>query len=134
MSRFPITYVHNIGKCVCENVYVCIHCIFAYLCVKEIDVYQIHSKFSPLEMDRRRLDYLAYTLQQEIKLELQYGSGNHLKQDSPIPKLESLIAQRGNETEQCNMLLLLLLASLEYNLPRDVMKATLETAKLTEIG
>ena len=112
----------------------CIHCIFAYLCVKEIDVYQIHSKFSPLEMDRRRLDYLAYTLQQEIKLELQYGSGNHLKQDSPIPKLESLIAQRGNETEQCNMLLLLLLASLEYNLPRDVMKATLETAKLTEIG
>ena len=32
------------------------------------------------------------------------------------------------------MLLLLLLACLEYNLPVDVMRATLETAKLTNIG
>ena len=96
-----------------------------------------------VEMDKRRLCYLAYTLQQDMELQAKHAAMAHSSAArSPIthtpppslPNLESLLEQREREMEQCNMLLLLLLAYLEYSLPVDVMRATLETAKLTNIG
>ena len=89
------------------------------------------------DMDKRRLTYLAYSLQEEMQLQQQNQSQQHTCTNMPtmvIPDLELLIEQRHNETEQSNMLLLLLLAYMEYDLPLEVMKATLETAKLTIIG
>ena len=90
-------------------------------------------------MDKRRLQYLAYTLQQDMELQVKYTSTSPVIQTplpppAPPPRLELLMERREREMEQCNMLLLLLLACLEYNLPLDVMRATLETAKLTNIG
>ena len=96
-----------------------------------------------VEMDKHRLCYLAYTLQQDMELQAKHTAMAHSSPArSPIthtplpslPNLESLLEQREREMEQCNMLLLLLLACLEYSLPVDVMRATLETAKLTTIG
>lgn len=86
-------------------------------------------------MDKQRLAYLAYTLQAEMQLQLKNTFQQHTNAfPLVIPDLQSLMEQRCNETEQCNMLLLLVLAFLEYELPVDVMKATLVTAKLTVIG
>ena len=93
-------------------------------------------------MDKRRLCYLAYTLQQDMELQAKHTAMAHSSAQSPIthspppslPNLESLLEQKEREMEQCNMLLLLLLACLEYSLPINVMRATLETAKLTSIG
>ena len=86
-------------------------------------------------MDKRRLKYLAHALQQETELRVKYASSPTIShRRTPTPQLESLMEHREREMEQCNMLLLLLLAFLEYNLPLDVMRATLETAKLTNIG
>ena len=93
------------------------------------------------DMDKRRLCYLAYTLQQDMELQAKHTTTTAHTSRSPIthtppplPNLESLMEQREREIEQCNMLLLLLLACLEYSLPVEVMRATLETAKLTNIG
>lgn len=90
------------------------------------------------DMDKLRLSYLAYTLQQDMELKAKHTSSpahSHAIQSSPrLPRLESLMERREREVEQCNMLLLLLLAFLEYGLPVNVMKTTLETAKLTNIG
>ena len=87
------------------------------------------------DMDKRRLMYLAYSLQEEIQLQQQNQSQQHTNISTLVlPDLELLIEQRHNETEQSNMLLLLMLAYMEYDLPLNVMKATLETAKLIVIG
>ena len=97
------------------------------MCINEHDILT--------DMDKRRLKYLAHTLQQDMELQAKYTSPP-LPPRPPIlpPRIESLLEQRELEIEQCNMLLLLLLAYLEYSLPLDVMRATLETAKLTNIG
>ena len=85
-------------------------------------------------MDKHRLNYLAYTLQQDMYLQTKYTPSCLTPPRPLLLKLESLLKHREEEIEQCNMLLLLLLAYLEYSLPLDVMRATLETAKLTNIG
>lgn len=85
--------------------------------------------FPLLEMDKRRLSYLAYTIHQELQLQWRYTNHTFLP-----PNLEALIKEREDEREQCNMLLLLLMAWLEYDLPISLMRATLETAKLNSIG
>ena len=82
-------------------------------------------------MDKRQLSYLAYSAHQEHKLYQQYTP--HLRFPL-LPDLETLIEGRGREIEQCNMLLILLMAGLEYDLPLNLMRATLETAKLNHIG
>ena len=82
-----------------------------------------------IEMDQRRITYLAYTVFNELQL-LQ----RHTRNCPLLPNLEVLMEERKEETEQCNMLLLLLIAGLEYNLPVSLMRATLETAKLNFIG
>ena len=80
-------------------------------------------------MDKRRLSYLSYSIHQELQLQQR-----HTHHAPLLPDLEALIEERARETEQCNMLLLLLMAGLEYDLPLNLMRATLETAKLNFIG
>ena len=89
-----------------------------------------------IEMDKHRLKYLAYTLQKDAELWAKYKQRSTTDSPTPppTPRFESLLEHREQDIEQCNMLLLLLLAFLEYNLPLDVMRSTLETAKLTSIG
>ena len=84
-------------------------------------------------MDKRRLKYLGRTLQQEMELRVKYTPPSATP-PPVVPQLKSLLDHSQLDVEQCNMLLLLLLASLEYNLPPEVMRATLETAKLANIG
>lgn len=57
-----------------------------------------------------------------------------LKKSHQTPSIHSLFQQREKEVEQCNMLLLLMLAALEYSIPLEVLQATLETAKLATVG
>lgn len=131
MSRFPINYIHNTG-----NLYFPSHEIF----------YVFHSP----DMDKKRLSYLIYTIEDDMKLaqfhnDTVHGSSFKPAAHSPserhtvrrtyqTPNLRSLFENREREIEQCNMLLLLMLAGLEYSIPTKVMQATLETAKLTCIG
>nr|XP_014346199.1 PREDICTED: uncharacterized protein LOC106704219 [Latimeria chalumnae] len=48
--------------------------------------------------------------------------------------LFDLIMKRDEEREKCNMVLLLLMASVEFDLPAQLLLDTLETTKLTNIG
>ncbi len=82
-------------------------------------------------MDRKRLSYLICTIQDDMKL---VQSLEETAAPLQVPNLQAIFEHRERETEQCNMLLLLLLASLEYSLPYEVMCATLETAMLISIG
>jgi hypothetical protein len=51
-----------------------------------------------------------------------------------IPPLLKLLKCRGSEVEKCNMLLLLLVAGLEFSLPLSLIDETLHTANLDIIG
>jgi hypothetical protein len=83
------------------------------------------------EMDRRRLHYLAHTLEEEIK---KYSS-KEMEGEGRVPELSRMMETRNISTEQSTtMLLILILAHLEYGLPHDILMETLETAKLTKIG
>ena len=101
-------------------------------------------------MDKKRLSYLIHSIEDDMKLAQSYQSVSHRilhtastpvkkpKDDSrklhPSPDLQSLFDHREEEVEQCNMLLLLMLSALEYSIPPEVMRTTLETAKLISIG
>lgn len=87
-----------------------------------------------VETDRRRLKYLAYCLQEDLLIEKKY-----VKSDYQILKyhkqfLEDILTSRPQDRERCNMLLMLLVASLEFVMPTHLMKDTLETTKLSKIG
>lgn len=103
-------------------------------------------------MDKKRLSYLVYSIEDDMKLaqhsccardsantssptssEQPHGS-DVLRKSHQTPNLLSLFEHRERGTEQCNMLLLLMLARLEYSIPLEVLQATLETAKLATIG
>lgn len=102
-------------------------------------------------MDKKRLSYLIHTMAEDIRLAQSGGSvsfhnsytatthectdiSEEVSINSITPNLQSLFDHREDKMEQCNMLLLLLLAWMEYSLPVQLMHATLETAKLTCIG
>lgn len=96
-------------------------------------------------MDKKRLSYLIYSIEDDMKLAhcarvsktpptpISHESYT-LRKTRQIPNIQSLFKHREKEVEQCNMLLLLVLAALEYSIPLEVLQATLETAKLTTIG
>ncbi|XP_046581209.1 uncharacterized protein LOC124288684 [Haliotis rubra] len=87
-----------------------------------------------IEIDQRRLKYLAFNLQEDLTIERKYT-----KRDFQVLRyrrtfLEDLLDVRPTDRERCNMLLLLLVASLEFVMPTHLVKETLETAKLGKIG
>ncbi|XP_071117853.1 uncharacterized protein [Haliotis cracherodii] len=87
-----------------------------------------------IEIDQRRLKYLAFNLQEDLTTERKYT-----KRDFQVLRyrrtfLEDLLEVRPTDRERCNMLLLLLVASLEFVMPTHLVKETLETAMLGKIG
>ena len=123
MSRFPINYVHNSGNTSAQ--------IYIQLLTLEYT----------LEMDKKRLSYLIYSVEDDMRLAHLYHDNTSATLTSDrnfasrrSPNLRCLFELRIKEVEQCNMLLLLMLASLEYSIPLEVLHSTLVTAKLTAIG
>ncbi|ELT99411.1 hypothetical protein CAPTEDRAFT_188526 [Capitella teleta] len=85
------------------------------------------------EMDKRRLSYLAQNVQEEVMLELESRRlFKNLSRNSNF--LEDLLASREGEQMKCNMILLLLIASLEFNIPTKLMHEVLTAAKLANIS
>ncbi|XP_071476400.1 uncharacterized protein [Diadema antillarum] len=85
-----------------------------------------------VDTDRRRLAYMAYNLQNDMELELQQRKIN----DNGVTCsdfMERLLETRLAEREKCNVLLLLLVASLEFSLPHVILQDTLTITKLREI-
>ena len=133
MSKFPVNYIHNTGNVNSHNDYNIIN-------------------LNATEMDKKRLLYLIHSIEDDMKLAQHHSATTPSTSFTPsttseepnysftqrkphqCPDLQSLFDHREHEVEQCNMLLLLMLAGLEYSIPSKVMQTTLETAKLTSIG
>lgn len=85
------------------------------------------------DTDHRRVRYLAFNLQRELQLEAQ-----HRKIDSRIQYsdsfIESLLAARKEDRDRCNVLLILLVASLEFTLPTFLVQETLGAATISGMG
>ncbi|XP_076441220.1 uncharacterized protein LOC143280455 [Babylonia areolata] len=89
-----------------------------------------------VETDWKRLQYLAQILQEDISLEWQYTArkpgGLDISHISTF--LTDLFAARFTDRERCNMVLLMLVASLDFVLPTHLVRDTLDTGKLLTIG
>lgn len=77
------------------------------------------------ELDWKRLGYLGNSMEEQLQLETK----------TKFPLLRSILDSRhGDEgIDQCNMLLLLLLAALKYKIPAVAMEAAYSTAKLEQL-
>ncbi|XP_050401356.1 uncharacterized protein LOC126818166 isoform X2 [Patella vulgata] len=87
-----------------------------------------------IEMDRKRLQYLAYNLQEDLVIEQKATKSKYQYVKYKKTFLEDLLSVRCEEREKCNMLLLLLVASLEFILPTHLVQETLETTRLQKMG
>ncbi|KAL8622518.1 hypothetical protein ACOMHN_034181 [Nucella lapillus] len=89
-----------------------------------------------VDTDWRRLQYLAQSLQQDISREWEYTArkpgGVDISQKSSF--LTDLFDSRSTDRERCNMVLLMLVASLNFVLPTHLVRDTLDTGKLLTIG
>ncbi|PFX19137.1 hypothetical protein AWC38_SpisGene16452 [Stylophora pistillata] len=83
-----------------------------------------------VDLDKRRLLYLAYSLQQEVNL---YVKSNMKGKVKPSLLIENLINYRNEDKERCNMLLLMLVASLEFAIPSLLVQQTLDITRLRKI-
>nr|XP_054764062.1 uncharacterized protein LOC129270765 isoform X1 [Lytechinus pictus] len=82
--------------------------------------------------DHRRLAYMAYNIQGDILTESQQT----LSRNPGLTChnfLEQLLEMRTSEREKCNVLLLLLVASLEFNIPLSLLQDALTVTKLRDI-
>lgn len=93
--------------------------------------FPLHEQMSK-ELDQRRLHYLAYNLKEDVCLQSTYvdGSKSNVSEDLFV----EVVVQRDQDKEKSNMLLLLLVAFLEFRIPEDVVRQTLDIAKLNKIG
>ncbi|XP_075262230.1 uncharacterized protein LOC142353885 [Convolutriloba macropyga] len=85
------------------------------------------------EMDRKKLCYLAYNLQEEIEIEKHYAF-DVMECEFADKFMEDLLNVRSVEVERSNMLLILILASLEFTLPLHLVQEMLQTAQLDFLG
>ncbi|XP_041133375.1 uncharacterized protein LOC121330720 [Polyodon spathula] len=85
------------------------------------------------ETDKRRLKYLAFNLQEDFVLELFYMERSELEETISGSLLE-LMTARDKERNKCNMLLLILMATLEFSLPLELIQDTLRITNLSKIG
>ncbi|KAK1165250.1 hypothetical protein AOXY_G13736 [Acipenser oxyrinchus oxyrinchus] len=86
-----------------------------------------------VETDKRRLKYLAFNLQEDLVLELFYMERSDLEETISGSLLE-LMTARDKERDKCNMLLLILMATLEFSLPPELIQDTLRITNLSRIG
>ncbi|XP_053394060.1 uncharacterized protein LOC123525858 isoform X3 [Mercenaria mercenaria] len=87
-----------------------------------------------VELDRRRLKYLSYNAQSDLILEKKYTKREFSVLKYRKTFIEDILDARYGDRERCNMLLLLLVATLEFVMPTHLVKETLEVAKLSKIG
>ncbi|CAC5387832.1 unnamed protein product [Mytilus coruscus] len=87
-----------------------------------------------VETDRRRLKYIAYSLQEDLLIEKKYTQNDYQILRYHKSFMEDILSSRPRDRERCNMLLMLLVASLEFVMPTHLMKDTLETTKLSKVG
>ena len=101
------------------------------------------------EWDKRRLSYLHYLVQEDIKLALSYHNAGFTTSSArntsleggtdckiAMPQLQSLLEDRGNVElkEKGNMLLLLLLAGLEFSMSIQILERTFQVVTLEQFG
>nr|XP_054764714.1 uncharacterized protein LOC129271365 [Lytechinus pictus] len=82
--------------------------------------------------DHRRLAYMAYNIQGDILTESQQTQSRNPGLTCRN-FLEQLLEMRTSEREKCNVLLLLLVASLEFNIPLSLLQDALTVTKLRDI-
>ncbi|XP_069128141.1 uncharacterized protein [Argopecten irradians] len=87
-----------------------------------------------IETDRRRLKYIAFNIQEDLVIDNKYTNREYQVLKYRVSFLEDLLEIRPTDLERCNMLLLLLVTSLEFVLPTHLVKETLDTAKLSKVG
>ncbi|KAJ8039853.1 Protein tilB-like [Holothuria leucospilota] len=81
--------------------------------------------------DKRRLQYLAYNLQEDLKVDYQFRQSKF--SPLPMPDFESVLESRLEHFDQCNILLLLLVAFLDFSLPFDLLQETVTCAQLDSL-
>ncbi|CAK8681103.1 unnamed protein product [Clavelina lepadiformis] len=79
--------------------------------------------------DKRRLEFLAENLQEDIKIK-EHSFKRAVRRCLSENALKQILQLRHEDKEKCNMLLLLLVASLEFNLPEMLIEQTLDVASL----
>ncbi|BFZ16480.1 hypothetical protein BsWGS_19519 [Bradybaena similaris] len=100
----------------------------------------IYSKFPMSEThtkhtDERRLVYLTHMVQQDIlQWSEQLDRGDRKRPVVADGFLDNLLEQRHNDPERCNMVMLLLVISLEFQLPTALMRSVLSVSNLDTIG
>ncbi|XP_078484829.1 uncharacterized protein LOC104265755 [Ciona intestinalis] len=83
------------------------------------------------ETDKRRLAFLAQQFTKDLCI-VNIRMGKVLEQ-MPHNWLHHIIINRHSQTERCNMLLLLLIAYLEFDLPFELVAQTLSVSKLNPL-
>ncbi|GFO18901.1 protein phosphatase 1 regulatory subunit 7 [Plakobranchus ocellatus] len=119
---FKTTAIRNIGT---EGI-VSKQCKYIY---SKFPMSETHTKHT----DERRLRYLCNMVQGDIE---RWFEESHKKKVKGLTNtfLEELLEQRKRDVERCNMVLLLLVISLEFQLPTTLMKAVLGTVGLDLVG
>ena len=93
-----------------------------------------------VEMDKRRLEFICEMYQELINIENKTENINELNNHqhnnniSNKMKLKHILEYRLLNSETCNMILVLLVASLEFSIPNTFMEQTLEYLNLSKIG
>lgn len=82
------------------------------------------------DLDKRRLIYLAHCLQEEVNLVMKNTTKGKV---TPSQLILNLINYRSENKQKCNMLLLMLVASLEFSIPSVLVQQTLDVARLRKI-
>ncbi|XP_059140385.1 uncharacterized protein LOC131928387 [Physella acuta] len=105
----------------------------------------IYSKFPLSEThtkhtDERRLRYLTRMVQEDILRWVSHGENKSVDSRSSLQSmfpnhfLEKLMEARKADVERCNMLLLLLVISLDFQLPTSLLKSVLSAVDLDPFG
>ncbi|CAF0915842.1 unnamed protein product [Brachionus calyciflorus] len=91
-----------------------------------------------IETDSRRLDFIADWFEEIIKADCVYASKKfniQLKNQIVMKNfLRNLIEFRRTHTEMCNMILVLLVASLQFRIPNEFLSETLNYTNLNKIN
>lgn len=90
-----------------------------------------------IENDTRRLEFLAEWFEEIIEVDCAYVTKkyNVRLESCLLPKkfLRNLISFRKSNTEMCNMILVLLVASLQFRIPNEFLSETLLYTNLNKI-
>lgn len=82
-----------------------------------------------VEIDKKKLEFIADWFQELINIDFK----NNFNQKIIQIKLKDLLKYRMLNNEACNMILVLLVASLEFSIPIKFMEETLEYLDLKSI-